>query len=190
MHLEYGKSTSKHTSPVSAKTKSHTNQLIQPHADASAFDSALSKSAAYAQLLDSLTHLVSDTRFWPTNLANTASLLWHLYHSFPAPASSVNWAGFYVADADDSSKLLLGPFMGKVACQVIQVGKGVCGAAAAQNKTVLVDDVEEFPGHIACDGDSRSEIVVPIVSENGKVSCIDHLASEFLRSCIDFRASV
>ena len=60
--------------------------------------------------------------------------------------------------------------MGKVACQVIQVGKGVCGAAAARKETVLVDDVEEFPGHIACDGESRSEIVVPIVSEGGKVS--------------------
>lgn len=143
----------------------------QPHADSATFSPTLSKSAAYAQLIDSLTHLVADTRFWPTNLANAASLLWHLYHSLSAPSSSVNWAGFYVASPQNTDDtLLLGPFMGKVACQVIQVGKGVCGAAAARKETVLVDDVEEFPGHIACDGESRSEIVVPIVSEGGKVS--------------------
>ena len=82
----------------------------------------------------------------------------------------MNWAGFYVAESQDADRLLLGPFMGKVACQVIQVGKGVCGAAASRKETVLVDDVENFPGHIACDGDSRSEIVVPIVSGEGKVS--------------------
>lgn len=74
-----------------------------------------------------------------------------------------------MADPKDSTRLLLGPFMGRVACQVIQVGKGVCGAAADRKKTVLVDDVDSFPGHIACDGDSKSEIVVPILVGN-KVS--------------------
>lgn len=75
----------------------------------------------------------------------------------------MNWAGFYVASPSDPNELLLGPFMGKVACQVIKVGKGVCGAVAERRETVLVGDVEAFPGHIACDGESRSEIVVPIV---------------------------
>lgn len=70
---------------------------------------------------------------------------------------------------EKAEKLLLGPFMGKVACQVILVGKGVCGAAAQRKETVLVRDVEEFPGHIACDGQSRSEIVVPILV-GGEVS--------------------
>lgn len=73
-----------------------------------------------------------------------------------------------MVDPLDRDQLILGPFMGKVACQTIRIGKGVCGAAAKQGSTVLVKDVEEFPGHIACDGDSRSEIVVPIKA-NGKV---------------------
>lgn len=97
----------------------------------------------------------------------------------------MNWAGFYVADPQDPSKLLLGPFMGKVACQIIQVGKGVCGAAAERKETVLVDDVEEFPGHIACDGESRSEIVVPIVSGDGKVS-----VNKFLVATCKFSVSI
>lgn len=156
-----------------------TCQLAQLHADAAVFSKDLGKAAAYAQLLETLTSLVADSRFWPTNLANTASLLWHLYHSLPGPSNAVNWAGFYVTDATslasvtensnaNGSKLLLGPFMGKVACQVIQVGKGVCGAAAESGKTQLVADVEAFPGHIACDGESKSEIVVPVLL-GGKV---------------------
>ncbi|KAM0076023.1 hypothetical protein ACKRZS_012014 [Fusarium odoratissimum] len=71
---------------------------------------------------------------------------------------------FYVLDkSSQDPQLILGPFQGKVACQTIKFGKGVCGAAAATQETQLVRDVEEFPGHIACDGDSKSEIVVPIV---------------------------
>lgn len=85
----------------------------------------------------------------------------------------MNWAGFYVASPSDRGELLLGPFMGKVACQVIRVGKGVCGAAAERGETVLVRDVEEFPGHIACDSESRSEIVVPIVVGGKCVGVID-----------------
>jgi L-methionine (R)-S-oxide reductase len=87
----------------------------------------------------------------------------------------VNWAGFYVLDPSAPTKrLILGPFMGKVACQTITLGKGVCGTAAVgtdsngNGETLLVRDVEQFPGHIACDGDSRSEIVVPIRA-GGKV---------------------
>ena len=82
------------------------------------------------------------------------------------PSSSVNWTGFYVTDTlhhGNGDTLLLGPFMGKVACQVIRVGKGVCGTAAAERTSVVVPDVEAFPGHIACDGGTRSEIVVPIM---------------------------
>lgn len=104
-----------------------------------------------------------------SNFSNTASLLWHAYHSLPSPSSSVNWAGFYFVDPSNPSQLILGPFQGQVACQTIAFGKGVCGTAAQTKITQLVEDVEKFPGHIACDGASRSEIVVPILKE-GKVS--------------------
>ncbi|KAH8170555.1 GAF domain-containing protein [Sarocladium implicatum] len=98
------------------------------------------------------------------NLSNAAALLWHAYKSLPNPSDQVNWAGFYVRDTSSSKpQLILGPFQGKVACQTILFGKGVCGTAAQTQKTQLVRDVEAFPGHIACDGDSKSEIVVPIV---------------------------
>ena len=80
----------------------------------------------------------------------------------------MNWAGFYVSDPAAPKQLILGPFQGKVACQTIAFGNGVCGAAALSQETQLVPDVEKFPGHIACDGDSRSEIVVPIIKD-GKV---------------------
>ncbi|ROV96300.1 hypothetical protein VMCG_07645 [Cytospora schulzeri] len=102
------------------------------------------------------------------NLANTASLLWHAYKSLPSPSRDVNWAGFYVLDPSTKPahpSLILGPFQGKVACQTIAFGRGVCGAAAATQQTQLVPDVDAFPGHIACDGASKSEIVVPITTE-------------------------
>lgn len=126
----------------------------------------------------------------PSNLSNVSSLLWHAFATLPPPSSAVNWAGFYVRDdkfptlaspvsspgtvstrvivsttyaSPEDQLLLLGPFHGKPACQEIRFGKGVCGTAAATQKTVVVPDVLEFPGHIACDAESRSEIVVPIV---------------------------
>ena len=74
-------------------------------------------------------------------------------------------SGFYVLDPRHENQLILGPFQGKVACQTIAFGKGVCGVAAEKSTTQLVPDVDVFPGHIACDGESASEIVVPIVSE-------------------------
>ncbi|MCJ1396285.1 hypothetical protein MMC18_009174 [Xylographa bjoerkii] len=108
-----------------------------------------------------------------SNLANTASLLWHAYKALPAPLSSVNWSGFYVLDPLNSRQLILGPFHGKIACQTIAFHKGVCGAAAATGTTQLVPDVDAFPGHIACDGDSRSEIVVPVKVDGRVVAIID-----------------
>jgi L-methionine (R)-S-oxide reductase len=84
--------------------------------------------------------------------------------------TSLSSLGFYTLDPKLSLKpqLILGPFQGKVACQTITFGRGVCGAAAASRETQLVPDVEKFPGHIACDGDSKSEIVVPIVVKEGE----------------------
>lgn len=86
-------------------------------------------------------------------------------HTFVLGTNADRFQGFYVLDPSSSRpQLILGPFQGKVACQTIPFGRGVCGAAAQTQKTQLVKDVEEFPGHIACDGDSKSEIVVPILS--------------------------
>jgi L-methionine (R)-S-oxide reductase len=146
--------------------------LIRPlsrHADASKFALGISKPDAYRQLLDAMESLADGQGNWVCNLANASSLLWHMYHSLGSPLSSVNWAGFYVLDATDPSQLILGPFHGKVACQAIKIGKGVCGTVAKEEKTLLLEDVNAFPGHIACDGDTKSEVVAPIKVE-GKVS--------------------
>jgi putative methionine-R-sulfoxide reductase with GAF domain len=96
-----------------------------------------------------------------------------MYHSLSSPSNAVNWAGFYVLDPLKSSQLILGPFQGKVACQTIQIGKGVCGTVAEEGRSIVLDDVESFPGHIACDGDSKSEVVVPILSQGKVVGVID-----------------
>ena len=87
-----------------------------------------------------------------TLLSNASALIWE-------SLEDINWAGFYILR---NEKLLLGPFQGKVACTVIDMGKGVCGTAAAEDRTQLVKNVHEFPGHIACDSASNSEIVIPL----------------------------
>jgi L-methionine (R)-S-oxide reductase len=92
-----------------------------------------------------------------SNLANISALLRHCL-------DRINWVGFYLRQ-DKGSQLILGPFQGLPACTRIPLGTGVCGTAAASGKTLLVPDVHEFPGHIACDSASRSEIVVPVVKE-------------------------
>ncbi|KAF2628355.1 GAF domain-like protein [Macroventuria anomochaeta] len=143
------------------------------HADASAFADGLTKQEVYAQVLEQARALFDGQRNWVCNFANTASLLWHAYHSLPAPSSSVNWSGFYFLDPSNPQQLLLGPFHGQVACQTIAFGRGVCGAAAQTKQTQLVPDVEKFPGHIACDGASKSEIVVPIIKDGKVVAIID-----------------
>lgn len=97
------------------------------------------------------------------NAANTASVL---YHMMP----DVNWAGFYLFDG---TELVLGPFHGKPACLRIALGRGVCGTAAAERRTIVVPNVEEFPGHIACDAASASEIVVPIVHKDELIGVLD-----------------
>ncbi|KAL1614743.1 hypothetical protein SLS54_009500 [Diplodia seriata] len=145
------------------------------HAESSTFAAGLSKADVYTQVLDQAKALMDGQRNWVrvANTANVASLLWHALHSLPAPSSAVNWAGFYVLDPSAAEQLILGPFQGMVACQTIRFGRGVCGAAAASQQTQLVPDVEKFPGHIACDGASKSEIVVPIVQNGKTVAIID-----------------
>lgn len=141
----------------------------QHHADASNFDDGLTKEEAYEQVLMQAEGLFDGQRNWVCNLSNTASLLWHAFKSLGAPSNQVNWSGFYLIDTarKERDQLILGPFHGKVACQTIALGRGVCGTSAAEKKTVRVSDVEAFPGHIACDSESRSEIVVPIVVGSG-----------------------
>ncbi|KAK4031393.1 GAF domain-like protein [Parachaetomium inaequale] len=144
---------------------------LQVHADASNFAQGVTKEEAYQQVLDQAEGLFFEQRNWVCNLSNAASLLWHAYKSLPSPSNQVNWAGFYTLDPlspPTRPQLILAPFQGKVACQTIAFGRGVCGAAAATKQTQLVADVDAFPGHIACDGDSRSEIVVPIVVGEGE----------------------
>jgi L-methionine (R)-S-oxide reductase len=97
------------------------------------------------------------------NAANTASLV---YHELP----EVNWAGFYFFKG---GQLVVGPFQGKPACARLTLGKGVCGTAAAERKTVVVPDVRQFPGHIACDSASASEIVVPMVADGYLIGVFD-----------------
>ena len=106
----------------------------------------------YTTLNKELSALISGVPHKTANLANAASLLYNTLHD-------INWAGFYLME---DGLLVLGPFMGKPACIEIPVGRGVCGTAVAEDKTQLVYDVHLFPGHIACDSASNSEIVIPL----------------------------
>ena len=117
----------------------------------------------YKELNAQLSALVDGIPYPIANLSNAAALLWH---TLP----ELNWTGFYLREGE---KLILGPFQGNTACIVIPMGRGVCGTAAAQDKTQLVADVNAFRGHIACDSASRSEIVVPLRKEGRVVGVLD-----------------
>ncbi len=114
----------------------------------------MTKTELYAQLVGQLGDLLGGERHPIANAANMAALI---YQTLP----DLNWAGLYLLDGED---LVLGPFQGRPACTRIRVGKGVCGTAAEQRKTLVVENIHEFPGHIACDAASNSEIVVPIIT--------------------------
>lgn len=135
------------------------------HADYTSYSNDSSKEEILQSVIDSYEALSYETRNWVANLSNCSSLLWYAYHSMNIP---VNWSGFYILNTPKVDELILGPFQGKVACQLIKFGKGVCGNAASSASTQLVPNVNEYPGHIACDGETQSEIVVPILN-NGKV---------------------
>ena len=133
------------------------------HESDSIVDPNLPKPALYAQIAAQVQALTESERDLIANLANTASLL---YHSMP----DLNWVGFYLLKDDE---LVVGPFQGKPACVRIAMGKGVCGTAAERRATVRVEDVHEFPGHIACDSASNSELVVPLVHDGALVGVLD-----------------
>lgn len=126
-------------------------------------DATQPKPVLYEQLVAELHGLIAGERDWIANLANSAALI---YHSLP----DLNWAGFYLLK---DGELVVGPFQGKPACVRIAIGKGVCGTAAAQRKTQVVRDVHEFPGHIACDAASNSEIVVPMIRNGELIGVLD-----------------
>lgn len=121
------------------------------------------KAARYSELLPQLAALIDGEPDLVANLANATAALREC-----VPAAS--WIGFYITKRGE---LVLGPFQGKVACLRIAFGRGVCGTAAAEKRTVIVEDVEKFPGHIACDAGSRSEIVVPILKGGEVVAVLD-----------------
>ncbi len=117
----------------------------------------------YAILHNQLRDLIRDVPYRTANLANASALLWQYL-------DNVNWAGFYMLDGDT---LVLGPFQGKPACIEIPVGRGVCGTAVVKSKTIRVADVHSFPGHIACDSASKSEIVIPIRKDGQIIGVLD-----------------
>jgi GAF domain-containing protein len=121
------------------------------------------KRELYAQLRAQLTSLLLRERDLVANAANTAALL---YHALP----EVNWAGFYFLRG---AELVLGPFQGQPACVRIALGKGVCGTAAQLGQSLLVPDVHQFAGHIACDTASRSELVVPLKKGGALIGVLD-----------------
>ena len=104
-----------------------------------------------------------------TNLSNFTAALKQTFNK-------ISWVGFYLYDG---SKLYLGPFQGKVACTQIKIGSGVCGTSAQNRETIIVPDVDKFPGHIACDVESRSEIVIPIIKRNKLFGVLDLDSTEY-----------
>ncbi len=116
-------------------------------------DKSLSDEAKYQQLIPQVESLLNPDEPLISNLANVTAALKEAFEK-------ISWVGFYLSYGN---KLYLGPFQGKVACTSIEFGKGVCGTSAEKKETIIVEDVHKFPGHIACDSGSNSEIVVPII---------------------------
>lgn len=131
-------------------------------------DPQLKTAERYRQLVEAADALTAGEPDGVANMANVAALIWEF-------VPNLNWAGFYRVGKNGAgdSELVLGPFVGRPACIRIPIGQGVCGTAAATGETQLVEDVHAFPGHIACDALSRSELVVPILSGGTVIAVID-----------------
>jgi len=123
------------------------------------------KEERYRELLPQILSLVHDEVNSIANMANIAAALFHAFQNF-------SWVGFYLFDSR-SGELVLGPFQGKVACTRIALGKGVCGTSFERNETIIVPDVEQFPGHIYCDLGSKSEIVIPVRHKHVLIGVLD-----------------
>ena len=131
-------------------------------ADSLILSSQASKKEKYEQLLPQISALIEGEVSTVANMANTAAALRQAFGFF--------WVGFYLVEGNE---LVLGPFQGEIACTRIGFGKGVCGSAWKQNETIIVPNVDEFPGHIACSSASKSEIVVPISVDGKTVAVLD-----------------
>jgi len=124
----------------------------------------LSKEEKYKTIIPQISSLVQGEKNLIANLANVVSVLKYTFDYYL-------WVGFYFVDPESKSELVVGPFQGKVACTRMKTGSGVCGTAAIKKETIVVEDVKSFLGHIFCDADSRSEIVVPVI-KNGEVIAV------------------
>src|SRR3954464_11418351 len=124
---------------------------------------AADKAETYRSLREQAQGLLAGERDFTANAANLASLIFH-------SLADLNWSGFYWMK---EGELVLGPFQGKPACVRIAIGRGVCGSAARDRRTIVVPDVHQFPGHIACDSASASEVVVPVIAGNRVVGVLD-----------------
>ncbi len=131
----------------------------------------MNKKETYRQLQKMLTALLENEHDIIANLANASALLYEYLED-------INWAGFYLYKNDE---LVLGPFQGKVACMHIAMGNGVCGTAAQQRRILRIDNVHEFPTHIACDSASNSEIVLPLIKKNTLIGVLDIDSVRFQR---------
>jgi L-methionine (R)-S-oxide reductase len=126
-------------------------------------DNSLSLEEKYFELIKQIEALLNKEDHIITNLANFIAALKQTFNK-------ISWIGFYLFDGE---KLYLGPFQGKIACTTIKIGQGVCGTAAQKKETIVVTDVDKFPGHIVCDPDSKSEIVIPVLKDNELFGVLD-----------------
>ncbi|MHB1049782.1 MAG: GAF domain-containing protein [Bacteroidota bacterium] len=136
---------------------------------------AVTKEERYRELIPQIHSLISEESDPIANMANITAALKQAFTEF-------SWVGFYLHE-DTSNELVLGPFQGKVACTRIGAGRGVCGAAFQRNETIIVPDVELFPGHIYCDGGTRSEIVIPVRHNKVPVGVLD--VDSYALQCFD-----
>lgn len=137
-------------------------------------NSSLSKEEKYAVLIPQLKYLIEDENNFIANLANITSALKYSFEDFL-------WVGFYLRDEKKKDEIVLGPFQGRVACTRMALGKGVCGTSAQRKETIIVEDVDKFPGHIVCDSLSRSEIVIPVI-KNGETAAVLDIDSDKLNN--------
>ncbi|WP_300376310.1 GAF domain-containing protein [Henriciella sp.] len=126
----------------------------------------MDRAATYRDLKAEIESIVAGESYVPARYASAACLLAEAFRP------RFFWTGFYVVDPDKPDELVVGPYQGTLGCLRIPFGKGVCGACAAEGKTQLVEDVHAFPGHIACDSRSNSEIVVPVFDDQGKLAAV------------------
>ena len=131
----------------------------------------VSKQEKYETVAKEIAAVLEGETNLTARMATVSNILHHAFDHF-------FWTGFYIVDPEKQDELVVGPYQGTLGCLRIPFGKGVCGAAAASGETVIVDDVHEFPGHIACDARSQSEIVVPVRDGEGRLIAVLDIDSE------------